>query len=482
MHGKFIDILDKPIVFLDLETSGISPQKERIIEIGLCEHNNGRLDEWSALINPGKSIDPFIERLTGITNSMLAEAPTFQSIAQTLHERLSNKVIVAHNARFDCGFLSSEFYRLGMAFSVVSVCTVKLSRALTPHFRRHNLDALIERHGLSSENRHRALGDAKIVAEFFSKVIQEFPTSQLEAALQKQLSRPQLPPNLKKEQLDNLPHSPGVYLLYGERDVLLYVGKSINLRSRILSHFNGVRPNTKSRKLIQQVHHIKTIETAGELGALLMESRLIKEQSPIFNRRLRRHRALYSIVVKRNTDGNLSPQIVAMKRWPDAVQGQYFGTFRTKRHAEIYLRGIIEEQKLCNRLLGREGGSGACFNYQIKKCRGACVGKETTRQHDARLLNSLVCLKIRSWPFEKPIGIREHCPLQNRTDIHVFDQWCHLGTASDDTEFHKLLMQRDTLLFDLDSYKILTRFLDLNRGQVDLINLSDLDAINRLGA
>ena len=409
---------------------------------------------------------------------MLAEAPTFQSISQTLYERLSNKLIVAHNARFDYGFLCSEFYRLGITFAEDSVCTVKLSRALTPNHRRHNLDALIKRHGLSSANRHRALGDAKIVAEYFAKILREFPADQIGEAVQTQLSHPRLPPNLTQGQLDNLPHSPGVYLLYGEHDVLLYVGKSINLRSRILSHFSGNRPDTKSRKLIEHVHHIETIETAGELGALLTESRLVKEQSPIFNRRLRRHRDLYSIVLTRKKTGNLYPEIVAMKEWSEAIHDHYFGTFRTKRNAETYLRQVIEEQKLSNRLLGRERGTGACFNFQIKKCRGACVGSETPKQHEARLLNALLNLKIRSWPFETAVGIREHCPLQNRTDIHVFDRWCHLGTASNDSELHDILNLRDTLMFDLDSYKILTRFLNHSRAHIQLIRLPGRDSSN----
>lgn len=188
-------MLPQNLVFLDLETTGTNPLHDRIIEIGLCEVADGQPDrEWSTLVNPEKSFSPFIEQLTGIANGMVTEAPTFDEIAEELFDRLAGKVLVAHNARFDYGFLKNEFRRQGIAFQEKALCTVKLSRALFPEHRRHNLDALVERHALGAQNRHRALGDARLIREFVQKIRDELPAETVGRAVRSQLKQPNLLP------------------------------------------------------------------------------------------------------------------------------------------------------------------------------------------------------------------------------------------------------------------------------------------------
>jgi DNA polymerase-3 subunit epsilon len=178
------------LVFIDLETTGISPARDRIIEIGLCEVRDGvPVREWTSLVNPLRSVSPFIAGLTGITNAMVAGAPPFAGLAQELREILADKVLVAHNARFDYGFLKSEFQRLGIPFQEQVLCTVKLSRALFPKETRHNLDAIIRRHGLATADRHRALGDARLIREFFAKLRADFPAEVMDRAVRRQLKR-----------------------------------------------------------------------------------------------------------------------------------------------------------------------------------------------------------------------------------------------------------------------------------------------------
>ena len=136
----------KSWVFLDLETTGASARGDRVTEVGLIRIDNGvEVDQWSQLINPGISIPGEIVRLTGITNRMVAGAPAFSDIATQLLERIGDSVMVAHNARFDFGFLKAEYARLSMTFSAKTLCTVRLSRALFPHQHRHNLDTQIGR-------------------------------------------------------------------------------------------------------------------------------------------------------------------------------------------------------------------------------------------------------------------------------------------------------------------------------------------------
>lgn len=181
-------MLQQPLVFLDLETTGVRAAHDRIIEIGLCEVQSGTLlGEWSTLVNPGRPIPPFIRQHTGIDDRMVADAPVFAELAAVLHERLVGKVLVAHNARFDYGFLQHEFARHGLEFTAPLLCTVRLSRRLFPGERRHGLDALIDRHGLGGEARHRALGDARVIREFLRRIVPTCSPAMVANALGEQL-------------------------------------------------------------------------------------------------------------------------------------------------------------------------------------------------------------------------------------------------------------------------------------------------------
>ena len=154
MPSKHNHLEHTTFAFLDIETTGGNLSRDRITEIGIRFWRAGEVvDEWKTLLNPDVRISPFIEKLTGISNTMVADAPSFASIAGTLEEKLRDTIFVAHNARFDYGFIKSEYRRLGLLFSARVLCTVKLSRCLYPEFRQHNMDALIERHGLAQVQR-----------------------------------------------------------------------------------------------------------------------------------------------------------------------------------------------------------------------------------------------------------------------------------------------------------------------------------------
>jgi DNA polymerase-3 subunit epsilon len=204
-------MLDRPLVFLDLETTGAAASRDRITEIGLIEvEPGGRAAEWSTLVNPEMRIPPFIESLTGISNDMVALAPTFAEVARDLKARLAGRLLIAHNARFDYGFLKAEFGRLDTRYSSDLVCTVKLSRKLFPGHARHNLDSLLERHGITCSARHRALGDARVLWELIGKWRDELGADAIDAAAKAQFKAPALPPGLSRLVLDEVPESPGV--------------------------------------------------------------------------------------------------------------------------------------------------------------------------------------------------------------------------------------------------------------------------------
>ena len=465
-------MFDRPVVFVDLETTGANAAWDRVTEVGIVEVDHGRLvGEWSTLVNPEASIPPAIQALTGITNAMVATAPTFAELAADLMERLEGRLFVAHNARFDYNFLREEFRRLGRRYAAPVVCTVKLSRKLYPGHRRHNLDSLIERHALACADRHRALGDARVLWEFVQRVYAEKDPALIEAAIAGQLKAPSLPAGLNATLLDELPEGPGVYVFYGAGGVPLYVGKSVSLRSRVMAHFAGDHRLSKDLKISQQVEHVEWIETAGELGALMQEARLVKELNPVLNRQLKAQRELCAWRFDPAAPA-AKPELIYARETDFAATPHVYGLFRSRTDAVKALRAIAEQQKLCPIVLGLERGKGPCFSHQIKRCRGACCGKEPLPAHALRLAAALTPLKIRAWPYRGRVGVREQNANGERAELHVLDRWCYLGTLRADWELFDAAALRAEAAFDLDTYKILTRFLTANGHRVEVVDLA----------
>lgn len=464
-------LFDHPIACIDVETTGTSPQGDRITEIAVVEMTpDGAVSEWSTLLNPQTRIPEYIERLTGITNRMVEDAPAFPDIAADLRERLEGRLFVAHNARFDYAFVKNEFQRIRESFHADTLCTVRLSRKLYPQHPKHNLDSLIERLGIRVEDRHRALADARVLVSFLRQAVQEHDVAVLRRAVDLVMARPALPPHLPEGLLDNLPDSPGVYLFYGDNDVPLYVGKSTSLRSRVLSHFAGDHRSTKEMRLSQQIKRIDWRETAGELGALLLEARLVKDLQPIHNRRLRRKSELCSWQMIDAAGGG---RTLALRYAADLDFGRaadLYGLFISRRQALEALRSLAAVHDLCLIQLGLEkparGRTAPCFGHQLGRCRGVCVGREAPVRHDLRLLDALAKLKLKTWPYGGPVGIRE--VFGEREELHLVDNWCYLGTARDEAELADLLSGSTRPVFDLDTYKILVKHLDLAGNAVPL--------------
>src|SRR5690554_1730336 len=250
--------------FVDIETTGGPAQCASITEIAVVQVDEaGEVREWSTLVRPDTRIPRHIERLTGITNEMVETAPPFHAIADDLFDQLDGRVFVAHNARFDHGHIKSAFRRMGVTIRPRVLCTVKLSRRLFPHERRHSLDHVIARLALDAGDRHRALSDARALWQFWQKLPEHVPASLVETVVKELTGRPALPPFLDPAQVDALPDSPGVYLCYGENDVLLYVGKSRRLRTQVMSHFSADHANDRELSLSQQTRRIEFRLTEG---------------------------------------------------------------------------------------------------------------------------------------------------------------------------------------------------------------------------
>ncbi|MBS3804928.1 MAG: GIY-YIG nuclease family protein [Oleiphilaceae bacterium] len=443
--------------FLDLETTGGSSTGDRITEIGIRFWRDGEvIGEWQTLVNPQTRISGFIENLTGISNALVADAPTFDMIADELREQLEGVIFVAHNARFDYGFVKSEFRRLGQAFSAPVLCTVKLSRHLYPEFRRHNMDALIERHGLAEVQRHRAMGDVSAMLGFFLHALQDKGHDAFERALQALLKTPSVPSHLPLGVLGDLPQGPGVYRFYGENDALLYVGKSTNIQQRVASHFSGDHNTSRGVRISESLRRVECTETAGELGALLLELKQIKSLKPLFNRRSRAAKTLVSIELAHNADGYLQARLV--REIEPQRLGHYYGLFRSKKDADKALAGIAVKNDLCNQLLGLEPErSGACFQRALGRCKGACDGAEDAVRYNLRVQIAFHALRLETWPWAGPVGVVERNDTSGRTDILVLYNWMHITTLHDESALGDLSLAGMRVTFDLDSYKLVVK-------------------------
>ncbi len=272
-------------VVLDLETTGGSASGDSVTEIAAVRIDNGQeTQRWTSLVNPGVPIPYFIQNLTGITDEMVADAPRFKQVADTLLGLLEGSVLVAHNAGFDHGFLRGEYARLGCELRIPTLCTVRLSRKLYPGFKSHGLDAIMQRHQLQTNARHRAMGDVEMVLAWLAQARSEFGADRLQEAAQELLQPPMGLPVDLKTQVDEIPDTPGVYLFFGETPVPLFIGSATNLRQRVTSHLQSASKSARERGIVANTRRIETQATAGELGALMLAKRLIGEMQPTYGR------------------------------------------------------------------------------------------------------------------------------------------------------------------------------------------------------
>ena len=453
--------------FVDLETTGGNPARNRIIEVAVVAVDDGVVvDEWSRLVAPGRAIPPSITGLTGIDDAMLADAPAFPALRDELLERLRGRVLVAHNARFDYGFLRNEFRRAGITFRAPVLCTVRLSRALYPGHRGHGLDALIHRFDLPRDARHRALGDARAALAFIAAAGDDLGDDAVDTAIGHQRRGPSLPPALPADALEGLPHSPGVYLFHGADDALLYVGKSVDLHDRVLSHLSGDHRSHTATRIAHRLTRIDWEQTPGELGALLREASLVKRLRPLHNRRLREAGNQVVLTLVEGPDACLEPRIRPADE-PEARAGERrYGPFGDRRAARRELTRLADAHGLCRRRLGLEQGRGTrpCFGLQIGRCRGACTGAESAVRFNLRLLEALEARRIRPWPWHGPVGITETDPDSGRSECHVIDRWRYLGSARDEAEAAALAADPPDAPFDRDHYRLLSRWLERHPG------------------
>ena len=367
---------------LDIETTGGSPKVEKITEIAVYFHDGEKVvDEWSTLINPEKHIPPFITGLTGITNDMVADAPRFYDIAKELVERTADHIIVGHNVNFDYSFIKSEYSRLGYNYHRETLCTVKLSKKIIPGHKSYSLGKLCDELGIEIHDRHRAAGDALATVKLFELLRDRSKLNghAMESHFPSTLRYKNLNGNLSVKDIEALPDKAGTYYFFDENNTLLYIGKSISIKKRVLSHLG----NSNGKRALEMRERIASISyelTGSELIALLKESEEIKKNKPLYNRAQRRSLSHWGLYEGKDAYGYIT---LKLARIQDELEHPVT-SFNNKTEAREMLTRLVEKHWLCQKLCGLYVTEGACFHFGIRQCNGACVQKESVKEYNKR--------------------------------------------------------------------------------------------------
>ena len=292
---------------LDIETTGGKYNEEGITEIAIYRFDGHKIvDQFCSLVNPERSIQPFVVNLTGINNNMLRNAPKFYEVAKRIIEITNGCTLVAHNAKFDNRILTTEFDRLGYEFDLNTLCTVELAKNLIPDLPSYSLGKLVRTLGIPLSDRHRAQGDAKATVSLFKLLLSKDTSKEIVQTLVRKDPKRQLEPKL----LDLIlaaPTTVGVYYIHREDGKIIYIGKSKNLKKRLTQHFTN--DNRKSKNIQLEVATVTYEETGNDLIAQLKESEEIKRNKPMYNRALRKTLFSYQLSSFTDTNGYINLKI-----------------------------------------------------------------------------------------------------------------------------------------------------------------------------
>ncbi|WP_447636692.1 exonuclease domain-containing protein [Flavobacterium microcysteis] len=363
---------------LDIETTGGQYNEEGITEIAIYKFDGHEIvDQFISLVNPEKTIQPFVVKLTGINNAMLNSAPKFYEIAKRIIEITEDCIIVAHNAQFDYRILRTEFTRLGYDFQRKNLCTVELSKKLIPDQPSYSLGKLVRALGIPMADRHRATGDALATVKLFKMLL----AKDLEKEIVKSFIKTEIEKGLAPKLLDivsKLPSVTGIYYIHKENGDLIYIGKSRNIKKRINQHFTG--STSKSKKIQLEVFDVTYEETGTELIALLKEAEEIKVNKPKYNRSLKKSIFPWSLYSEKDRNG-----YIAIKIQKTDARKKELASFSSPIDAQSALFKITDSYQLCQKINGLETVKSHCFPFELNQCNGACIQKESPDEYNIRV-------------------------------------------------------------------------------------------------
>lgn len=375
---------------VDIETTGNGYRGQRITEISIFLFDGKQIvDEYTSLVNPEQTIPPFITNLTGITDAMVRTAPKFYEIAKKVQQMTEDSIFVAHNVNFDYNIIQQEFKDLGFDWKRQKLCTVRLSRKIIPGLKSYSLGNICSAEGIHIAARHRAKGDAEATVELFRRLIERDDKFIINAFLNRRSIQATLPPLIDKKVVDDLPETPGVYYFKNLKKEIIYVGKAINIKQRVISHFYDKKK--KEITMCLETADITCEETGSELMALLKESADIKRLYPKFNRAQKLTNEDVGLFSYTDQKGIIHLAYNRLKVVPHALMKFYSVT-----ECRNVLEKICEEFELCPKYCHLQTNVSACFHYHIKKCKGICTEKEAIAEYNKRVQAAINSMGLQS--------------------------------------------------------------------------------------
>lgn len=370
---------------VDIETTGSYAAANGITEI--CIHifdGNSVIEKYETLVNPKQPIPKYIQAFTGINDEMVEDAPTFSEIAPRVYELLHDKIFVAHNVNFDYSFVKSHLGEDGYQLNVKKLCTVRLSRSIFPGFPSYSLGNLCHSLGIIINNRHRAGGDTAATVELFEKLLRADAKNFVAKSLARNSKEQSLPPNVPKEHFDQLPSTPGVYYFHNQKGKVIYVGKAINIRNRVTSHFSNNSESRQKQNFIRNTYSISFQPCATELMACILESAEIRKLWPEFNYSQKRWEDVFGIYDYVDQNGYLR---LAIEKNKKNLIPLYSFHYLIEGHA--ILRRLVDQFGLCPKFCFLQKGNDACTG----NCNGACELKISPKEYNEKVEEAIRSLE-----------------------------------------------------------------------------------------
>ena len=369
---------------VDIETTGGYASNNDITEISIVLHDGNQVVKaYETLIRPIVSIPYYIQRLTGINPAMVADAPLFEEVARDIYDMLHGHIFIAHNVNFDYSFLKHHLAASGYDLICQRVCTVRLAKKTFPGLPSYSLGNLCRHFGIPIYNRHRAGGDTAATVQLFERILRNDGIAHIEQFLKRGSKEQSLPPNLPREQVINLPYTPGVYYFHDQKGKIIYVGKAKNIKYRVSSHFTHNGAGRQRQNFLRNVHSISYQQCSTELIAFILESIEIKRLWPEFNNSQKRFSPTFGLYVYEDSNGYLR-MVIEKKR--GHLKPLY--TFNLLTEGHNLLHKLVAKFHLCPILcyLQREGD---CIGVSENSCLGACSKKEDPSNYNERVKQAI---------------------------------------------------------------------------------------------
>ena len=385
---------DQLFAVIDVETTGGGINGNRLTEICIVLLKGSRIiDKFTSLINPEKEIPRYITALTGIDNIMLKDAPKFYEVAKKVEELTRDAIFVAHNVNFDYNVLRNEFRELGFEYNRRKLCTVRLARKLIPGLFSYSLGRLCDSINIPISNRHRAEGDTDATVILFQRLLSlDDDHKVINSFLHIRSRQATLPPHIPAEQINSLPESEGIYLFKDRQHKVIYAGKAINIKKRVISHFYDRM--SKDYELGQETYHIDYETTGNELTALLLEAECIRKYYPKYNRAQKRPGPVYQIMSYTNQRGILQLALEKTTKRRESIS-----TFYSRPLAEEKLKFLCREFALCPKYCALQTNVEVCCHYEIVSCEGICGGTEAVEVYNKKVTAAIASLTEGSSTF-----------------------------------------------------------------------------------